>query len=116
LLLDKKEKMSSNFVAASLALFVIGIALYFILNNSILLIVAVYGFTMMVPFSVMFTPTKYENLLLYYAIGMALLGAGAIIVAFTTGNFFNMLTIIYLFGFIAFQWVANGLMIAQDNR
>ncbi len=116
LLLDKKEKMSSNFVAAGLTLFVIGIALYFIMSNSLFLAVAVYGFTMMVPFSVMFSPTKYENFLLYYAIGMALLGAAAVIVAFTSNEPFNMLSIVYFFGFIAFQWIANGMMISQNNR
>jgi tetratricopeptide (TPR) repeat protein len=50
LLLKKNEKMSSNFVAASFALFIFGTLLYFIFSDEKFLTIAVFGFTMMLPF------------------------------------------------------------------
>ena len=32
-----------------------------------------------------------------------------------TGEIFNFLTPVYIFGFIAFQWVANYLLIKDSN-
>jgi len=116
LLLDKKEKMSSNFVALGLAIFFIGVILYFALSNQNFLAVAVYGFSMMLPCSVMFSPTKYPNMLMVYTIAMAIVGAGAIAIAFRTDVLINTLTFVFLIGFVAFQWIANFLIIAENNR
>ncbi len=116
LLLDKKEKMSSNFVALGLALFLLGVILYFALSSDNYLVLAVYGFAMMVPCSVMFNKTKYDNFLLLYTIGMGIVGAAAVTMAFLSDQPFNIMTIIFAIGFVAFQWVANGMMIAEDNR
>lgn len=115
LLLDKNEKMSSNFVAASLSAFVIGLLLYFILSDERFLTIAVFGFAMMVPFSVMFSPSKYKNALKIYAIAMAVTGGIAIGLTFSSGQMFNLMTVVFIFGFVAFQWIANYLIIKEDN-
>lgn len=115
LLLDKNEKMSSNFVAASFGIFLIGLMLFFVSSNERFLTVAVFGFAMMLPFSVMFSPSKYNSLLIY-SIVMAVIGVAAIVLTFSTGDIFNMMTPIFILGFVAFQWVANYFLIKGDNR
>lgn len=116
LLLSKKQKQSSNFVAAGLAVFSVGVLLYFVLPDERFLSVAVFGCAMMLPCSVMFSPTKYKNSLLIYTIVMAIIGLIAIALTFMTGEIFNTASVIFLFGFIGFQWAANFLLIRQSNR
>ncbi len=115
-LLDKKEKLSSNFVASSLFLFIAGLLLYFTTSVEEYIPIAAFGFAMMVPFSVMFSPSKFKNALLIYAVGISLIGIGAISITFSTGIIVNNLSTIFIFGFIAFQWVANYIMIKEDNK
>ncbi len=115
-LLDKKEKLSSNFVAISFVLFVVGLLLFIFMDDYVYLTIAVYGFVMMLPLSIMFSPTKYKNALLIYTIVLAALGLLSISVSFSTGNIFNGMSMIFIFGFVAFQWVANFMVIKQSNR
>ncbi|MEA4916064.1 tetratricopeptide repeat protein [Proteiniphilum sp.] len=107
LLLDKKEKMSSNFVAGALFTCVAGMLLYFILSDVRFLTIALFGFVMMVPFSVIFLPSKSKYLLPGYSIALGIAGILAVILAFSTGMVFNLLTLIFIIGFFIFQWVAN---------
>jgi len=116
LLLDEKEKMSSNFVAVSFGLFVLGLLLYLALADERMLTIAVFGFTMMVPFGSMFAASKTRNGLLIYTIAMAVAGLVAIGLTFATGEIFNFLSVIYIIGFVAFQWVANFLLIKETNQ
>ncbi|MER2996871.1 tetratricopeptide repeat protein [Pontibacter populi] len=111
LLLDKTEKKSSNFVAISFVLFLVGVISYFATTDDRFLAVAAFGFAMMVPFSIMFTPTKYKYSLLTYSGVLAIVGLGAIVFTFSTGILFNLLSVIFIFGFISFQWVGNYLTI-----
>ncbi|MDR1516798.1 MAG: tetratricopeptide repeat protein [Dysgonamonadaceae bacterium] len=115
-LLDKKKKMSSNFVAGALLIFVAGVLSYFIFSDEKFLFVAVFGFAMMPPFSVMFSNSKPKNALLFYAIAMAVVGIVAIGQTFSTGTLFNLTTIIFILGFFLFQWVANFLFIKKSNK
>ena len=115
LLLDKKEKMSSNFVAISLGLFFVGLLLYFILSDEKMLTIAVFGFAMMLPLGTMFSPSKNKYGLLIYTIALAITGLIAIGLTFSTGEMFNLMTVVFIFGFVAFQWVANYMLIKEDN-
>ena len=103
-------------MALSLAVFTVGLALYFILGDQRYLMVAFFGFAMMVPCGVMFAPTKFKDALLIYTIAMAAVGAGAIFLTFTTPVLVNTMSIVFLFGFVIFQWVANFLLIKENNR
>jgi tetratricopeptide (TPR) repeat protein len=114
-LLDRNEKRSANFVAASFAICLTGILLYFILTDEKFLTLAVFGFAMMLPLSVMFSPAKYKYALVVYAAAMAVTGILAIGLTFATGEMLNSVTPIFIIGFVAFQWVANYLMIKEDN-
>ncbi len=115
-LLDEKEKMSSNFVAGALLTFVVGVLLYFIFSDEKFLTIAVFGFAMMLPLSVIFAETKPKNALLIYSIAMAFVGVIAIGITFLTGELFNFLTGIFIFGFIGFQWVSNYLIMKENNK
>jgi tetratricopeptide (TPR) repeat protein len=115
-LLSRKEKTSSNFVAGSFAVFVAGLLGYFILSDDRMLAVAGVGFAMMVPFGMMFAASKHKHVFLIYAALMAVVGIGAIGFTFSTGELFNMFSVVFVIGFILFQWVANFFMIREDNR
>ncbi|AUC15819.1 hypothetical protein BTO06_11965 [Tenacibaculum sp. SZ-18] len=115
LLLDKKEKMSSNFVAISLSIFLGGLLLYFTLSDNKMLTIAAFGFTMMLPLGTMFSPSKNKFGLLIYSIALAFIGLTAIGLTFSTGEMFNLMSVVFIFGFVAFQWVANYMLIKEDN-
>lgn len=115
LLLDKKERMSSNFVAISLGACIVGLLLYFALSDEKMLTIAVFGFAMMLPLGTMFSPSKNKYGLLIYTIALAIIGVIAIGLTFSTGEMFNLITVIFIIGFVAFQWVANYMLIKEDN-
>lgn len=114
-LLGKKEKISSNFVAVSLILFITGTVLYLLVKDEKYLTITVFGFAMMLPFSVMLSPSKYNSLLIF-TLTLAAAGTLAIAITFSTGEIFNAITPIFILGFIAFQWVANYLIIKRSSR
>lgn len=115
-LLSRKEKMSSNFVAVSLLISIAGVLCYFILADEKFLAIAALGFAMMVPLSAMFAPSKHKNILLVYTIAIAIIGISAIGITFSTGELFNMMSGIFMIGFIAYQWIANFMLIKEDNK
>ncbi|WP_340065734.1 tetratricopeptide repeat protein [Ascidiimonas aurantiaca] len=115
LLLNKNEKMSSSFVAASLAVFTAGLLAYFVLSDERFLTIAVFGFAMMLPLSTMFSPSKNKYALLIYTIALAVAGLIAIGLTFITGKIFNSMAVVFIFGFVAFQWIANYMLIKEDN-
>ncbi|MBL0739884.1 tetratricopeptide repeat protein [Chryseolinea lacunae] len=115
-LLDKNEKMSSNFVGISLLVCIAGLLSYFILKDDKLLTIAAFGLAMMLPFGSMFAPSKYKHALLIYAVVMAAVGLAAIALTFQTGEMFNVMTPVFLIGFIGFQWAANYLMISAGKK
>jgi tetratricopeptide (TPR) repeat protein len=114
-LLDKQEKISSNFVAVSLAVCLTGLVLYILSSDIRYLLVAAYGFAMMVPLGMMFIPAKY-NAFMIYTIAMAVVGLATLGAAFALSPAFQTLGYIFLGGFIAFQWMANFVMIRSSNR
>ncbi len=114
-LLGKHEKMSANFVGICFLIFILGLLAYLFLGNEKYLPVAVFGFAMMLPCSSMFLPSKNKNALMIYAVVMALVGLGSIFLSFQTGEIFNMFSAIFIIGFVAFQWVANYMLIRDTN-
>ena len=116
LLLSKEEKISSNFVAVSLGVFLIGLVLYLSTFDERMLPIAVYGLAMMVPLGVMFSSEKKRNILVLSTIVLALLGIGVIGLTFSTGKVFNLLTPPFILGFVAFQWGSNYILIKESNH
>uniref|UniRef100_UPI004049CFDD tetratricopeptide repeat protein n=1 Tax=Flavobacterium sp. TaxID=239 RepID=UPI004049CFDD len=115
LLLDKKEILSSNFVAVSFLTSILGVLSYFILGNEAFLAMAVFGFAMMLPCSVMFSPSKFKNGLLIYTIALAIIGFLALGLSFASSQMINTFSTFFVIGFFAFQWVANYLVISDGK-
>jgi tetratricopeptide (TPR) repeat protein len=115
-LLKKDEIRSSNFVGISFVIFTVGVILFLISNNEKFLPIAVVGFAMMLPLGVMFSPSKSKYVLVIYTTFMALVGIGGIMNTFATGELVNSLSAIFIFAFMAFQWVANYFLIKESNR
>ncbi len=116
LLLSEKEKLSSSFVAGSLAVCITGLILWLVLSDETMLTLAMFGFAMMLPLGTMFSPSKSKNGLLIYTIALAVVGVIAVWITFATHEMFNLMTVIFIFGFVAFQWVANFMLIKESNR
>ncbi len=114
-LLDKKEIQSSNFVGISFLVFIAGGIAYFSTAQEPFLGVTVFGFAMMLPFGAMFAPSKYKNAMVIYAAGMAVVGILSIVTSFSTGELYNLFTTIFVFSFIAFQFIANSLIIGRGK-
>jgi len=115
-LLDEDEKKSANFVAASLVLCILGFLLYAFTQNEFFLGIAVFGFAMILPYNLMFAATKRPKVLLIYAIAMTVLGIAALASAYSSGQLMNGLSSIFIIAFIAFQWVANFMIIDEGDR
>jgi len=96
-------------------LFIVGISLYITFSDKLSLIVSFFGFTMILPFSVMLLPVKQKNSLLLFTIAMAIAGLIAIGMTYSTGNIFNVMTKSYIIGFIGFQWISNLMLIKESN-
>ena len=114
-MLSKREKLSSNFVAASLAVAVLSLIGFFVLGNELLLMIAAFGLIMSIPFACMFYISRPKHALLIYAAVMFLLGIAAIGTAISTGIVFNGFTSVVLIGFIVYQFAFNFLSIREDN-
>jgi tetratricopeptide (TPR) repeat protein len=114
-LLSKQEKMSSNFVAVSLLVLLTGLGMYIYSPADKYFVLAAYGFAMMVFCGIMFLPSKYNSIMIY-TIAMAVLGLIAIWMAFTNNAATESVALAFVIGFIAFQWLANFLLIKRSNR
>ncbi len=112
-LLSKKEIRSSNFVAISLAVFLLGLTAYLFAGTDEYLAIAVFGFSMMLPLSSIFLPSKYKTALVSYVAVLGLIGIAAIVVCFSTGELFNAMSTLFILGFVAYQWIANLLIIKE---
>lgn len=115
-LLNEREKMSSNLVGFSAALFLAGLISYALMGENKWIGLAAFGFAMMVPFSTMFSASRQKNALLYYALAMFVTGVIALAQIFTTGVLYNTFSNIFIIGFVAFQWISNAIIIKEDNR
>lgn len=116
MLLSKKEKISSNFVALSAAISITGLILWLALPDEKMLTVMAFGFIMMLPLGSMFSPSKNKYALLIYAVALAVVGIIAIVQTFSSGILINSMSAVFFFGFIAYQWIANYMLIKEDNR
>ncbi|POY37343.1 hypothetical protein C3K47_06140 [Solitalea longa] len=103
--LDKNEIKSSNLVGVSILVSLIAFTSSFFFSNPAFIVAGIFGLTMMIPFSSMFRGKN--KLLLFYTLGLVVAGILATIETFYSGDVLNTFSSIYLFGFIAYQWVAN---------
>jgi len=110
--LTDEEIRSSNLVGISLAVGVIGGILALIDDRIVYVMLLIYGVSMMIPLASMFNARadKQRKILKFYAIGLAVVGFLALIQSLLI-NDVGILAMVYLFALIAYQWVANALII-----
>ena len=115
-LLPEYEIKTSNFVAGSLVIFLLGIIIYAITGNANWLSLAVFGFAMIIPLGMMLDPNKKTKWTVAYTVLMAVTGLAAILLSFIKNDIFNLVTVVFLTEFIAYQWISNFFLIKEDNR
>jgi len=114
-LLTKKERISSNFVGISLLFSIVSFAGYFVVKQNYLLSAGIFGLAMTLPLGSMLKATKPKYLLIICTAILAAIGLSAIGVTYLTGILETKVSTVFLFGFVAFQFAANFLMIKEDN-
>ena len=114
-LLNKQEKMSSNFVAVALVVLLAGLCMYAYSFQDKYIVLAAYGFAMMVFCGMMYLPSKYNSIMIY-TIAMAVLGLIAIWMAFTGNPATGAVVNLFIIGFLGFQFAVNFLVIRRSNR
>jgi tetratricopeptide (TPR) repeat protein len=110
--LTEKEIQSSTYVGISLAVGLAGGLAYLINPDFLFVMILIYGVSMMIPLASMFNPVKEKSqkILISYTVVLGLIGLSAIgqqAIMHEAG----LLSTIYLFGLIAYQWFANAIMI-----
>jgi Flp pilus assembly protein TadD len=114
LLLDSKQRISSNFVGLSLLVAIFGLLLSYIFSDMKLLSLTVFGIAMILPLGVMLSPSKSKYFLIIYTVFLAITGIVSIYYSLLHGEIINLASIIFLFAFIAFQWISNFILIDED--
>ncbi len=115
LLLDEKQKLSSNLVAISLAAGMVGFILFGILSLPSMLAIGVFGLTMMLPLGTMFIPASNKYALTIYTCLLAGLGLLGIIYSIDHEFNDNPFVFLYLLGFVGYQFFANYIIIKEDK-
>ncbi len=112
--LSKEELQSSNFVGIALLTGITGTILYLITGFLPFLLLAIYGGTMMLPFSSMFdaTSSKGRTILRWYTIALAGAGAVSVCLALLGSPHYYEIGLVYLIGIFIYQWVANAYVIS----
>jgi tetratricopeptide (TPR) repeat protein len=110
--LTKEEIKSSNFVGVALAVGLAGALSMLVSSSFLCVMILVYGISMMIPLASMYNARREKNkkILIAYAISLAVLGLAAM-GEFIATNDTGILTTIYVIGIIAYQWIANALII-----
>jgi tetratricopeptide (TPR) repeat protein len=113
-LLDDEDKRTATGVGVCLGLSLISLLVYVAFSTEPWLVLAAASFAMMIPVSSFYMETKIPNLMKYYTLGLLLLAALTVFQAFTGVAQLGWAMPVFIFGFIAFQWVANYQAIEQE--
>lgn len=109
--LTEDETKSSNFVGIALLTGIIGFILLLFIDNFLFFMIGLFGITMMIPLSSMFTPAKTSSkrVLIGYTLALIAVGLLAILQFVSTGDV-GMMGMIYVVGIFAYQWIANAFI------
>lgn len=110
--LSQEEIKSSNFVGVFLVIGLLGGLMFLLTDISQFSLVLLYGLFMMIPLASMFKGSTPRNkkILIAYTVILGLIGLGAIIGEFTLIAE-NPLVMMFIWGTVIYQWVANALII-----
>lgn len=107
--LTESDRRTATYVGASLLASVVGFISWIISDLEGMQALGFLGFSLMIPLGSMELPNKPKDqkFLKFYTLGLLLAGLGAVGIALATNELFNGLAIVYLGGFMIYQWVAN---------
>ena len=110
--LTEEEIKSSNLVGVSLIIGLLGAIMYLFDPDILFAMIGFFGITMMIPLSSTFIPSKKKskNILAAYAIFLALVGFTSIVLQAMNGEA-GIVPLIYIFGVVAYGWIANAFLI-----
>lgn len=111
--LSEEEITSSTYVGMSLMLSISGGILYLFTGHLLSIALFVFGLVMMIPTGSMFNPSQdnKKKTLIYYTIGLAVVGLGGIVLGLFDLATFNIAAILFGIGIFIYQWVANAMVI-----
>lgn len=115
-LLDKKERISSNLVAASVSLALIGLVLFLSTNDGSFLSICAFGVFMMLPLGALFTRTKNKYIIPLYTGVMVITGILACVNAIQTKVLVNNFAVAFMVLLFLFQVVLNFIIIRTSNK
>ena len=110
--LSPEQTRSSNFVGVALLTGIIGFMLLIIIDDPIFFMIGIFGLTMMIPLSSMFSPPKESNkrILIGYTIGLVVVAVLEMLQYLTTAEM-SVLASVYLIGVFVYGWIANAMII-----
>lgn len=112
--LTANEIKASNFVGVSLAIGALGLVAYLVNGAEVFLLTGIFGIGMMIPLATMLVPEKKQSRNILVAAAAFLALAGAAMISFhLASKEHSMFFTIFLFGVIAYQWVANAFLIRE---
>ncbi|MGX5818928.1 tetratricopeptide repeat protein [Chitinophaga lutea] len=114
-LLDKREILASNLVAGSLGVAIAGGVGMLLSGAPAWFSVLIYGLTMLMPLSVVFTASRYRWAFVAAGIFMGVTGALAILATAFGAPIDNLFGMIYGISVILFPWVINAVSIRANN-
>ncbi|NOT74548.1 MAG: tetratricopeptide repeat protein [Cyclobacteriaceae bacterium] len=110
--LKREQIKSSNYVGIALAMALFTITLYFIYDFEFYFLLTIYFTAISIPLASMFNPKQpgKRKILVAYTIALLLVGALSILMM---GSSETGLTLwyVFIFGIVAYQWIANALVI-----
>lgn len=113
-ILQGTEKRKADVLTVSAGLFFAGLIGMFISNNPGFSALCVFGISMMIPLNFIWRDLKRCKRFNIYALFLGSVGLLAISLSFFRGMFFNLFTIIYFLGMIAFFWISNFWLIKEN--
>lgn len=110
--LTAAQTKAANFVGLALLTGIVGFTLLIIVDDPIFFLIGMFGLTMMIPLSSMFTPEKEtsKRLLIMYTIGLIVVALLGFVQYFTSGEI-GWLASVYLIGIFVYGWIANAMII-----
>jgi tetratricopeptide (TPR) repeat protein len=114
-LLDTHETKNANLIAICAATTLLSTLLFLIFKENGFIALAVFGFSMMLPSANFFSTLRYKNVLKVATLIIALFGSLAVVSTFVNGDLFSAFAGIYAVLFIVYQFVANKLIIDEQN-
>lgn len=113
--LDPEDRKVARFTGLSFLTAIVGGALYLIWNHDPFLALAGFGLLLMIPISTLTAPgtSKGKRTVKGLTIALTSIGGLAVVLSFLSGELMNLLSLVFVVGVVAFQWITNFILIRR---